>query len=199
MLQTAMEEHGGTGSITLTQVAADLVCKDKNIVLQTGETYKLGKINLIEQTKNQDNVMLMGNIKYEILDETIAEVNTNGQITAISEGTTKIKITDTTNDIFTYVFLQVVDGVKVDIQEGQDFTVALRSDGNVWSYGKNDKGQLGIGSTDSKNIPTQIKILQNIEQIAVGYSHSLALSKTGEIYSWGARRQRTTWKWGYNR
>lgn len=177
---------GGTGSITLTQVAPELICKDKNIILSIGETYKLSEFKLGEQTIKQDNLMSLGNLKYEILDETVAKVNENGQITGLKEGSTKIRITDIANDIFTYVFLDVVNETKVDLQEGNNFTVALRRDGTVWSYGLNDKGQLGLGNKDNKNTPTQIKNLQNIKQISTGYSHSLILSKTGELYSWGA-------------
>ncbi len=63
--------------------------------------------------------------------------------------------------------------------------VALRQDGTVWTWGNNDLGQLGNGSTISIATPKMVKNLQNIVQVAAGHGHSLALDHEGSVWSWG--------------
>ena len=59
-------------------------------------------------------------------------------------------------------------------------------DAFVW--GRNQKGQLGLGyeSRNSK-YPTKLNI-DNVTwtQIACGYSHTVALSTKGEVFTWGS-------------
>ena len=101
-------------------------------------------------------------------------------------GKTKVKITDTTNGLSTYIYLEIRNSQKADVQEGINFTIALKENGTVWSYGTNVYGQLGLGNNEEKVSPVKIENLQNIKQISVGYSHTLAVSETGEVYTWGA-------------
>jgi alpha-tubulin suppressor-like RCC1 family protein len=35
------------------------------------------------------------------------------------------------------------------VAAGEEFSLALRSDGTVWAWGRNDRGQLGRGTTSS--------------------------------------------------
>ena len=49
---------------------------------------------------------------------------------------------------------------------GDRFTVALKKDGTVWTWGKNEDGQLGTGNTQNASVPTEINIA-NLEA-AVG-------------------------------
>jgi len=44
---------------------------------------------------------------------------------------------------------------------GDSYSVAIRSDGKLFSWGKNDKGQLGLGHTVNKSAPTQIAVSTN--------------------------------------
>jgi alpha-tubulin suppressor-like RCC1 family protein len=74
---------------------------------------------------------------------------------------------------------------------GNLFTVALRADGSVWSFGANNYGQLGDGTTTPRNTPSRVKgeggvgNLAGIVAIAAGYEHCLALKSDGSVYSWG--------------
>ena len=45
-------------------------------------------------------------------------------------------------------------------------TVALDSEGNVWTWGKNNSGQLGDGTTIDNEIPQ--KVLENVSMISAG-------------------------------
>ena len=67
----------------------------------------------------------------------------------------------------------------------QNSTVALKSDGTVWTWGAGAQGQLGNGSTADQSSPVQVTGLSNIVYISSGLYHAYALSNTGVIYAWG--------------
>ncbi|XP_041374032.1 probable E3 ubiquitin-protein ligase HERC1 isoform X2 [Gigantopelta aegis] len=64
-----------------------------------------------------------------------------------------------------------------DITTGADNAIVLTSSGDVWVWGNNSDGQLGLGHTTSPvREPQQVQSLRgkNIRQISVGRSHSAA-------------------------
>ncbi|MBD0379624.1 cadherin-like beta sandwich domain-containing protein [Paenibacillus sp. WST5] len=70
------------------------------------------------------------------------------------------------------------------IAGGANHTIALRSDGTVWTWGRNDSGQLGSGSTD-KNYPSIVADLDGVVAITGGSGHSVALKNDGTVLTWG--------------
>lgn len=84
----------------------------------------------------------------------------------------------------------------VDIGAGDKHAVALRKDGTVWAWGRRDDGALGDGDAKpagslrvvSAMAPVRVPGLDGITQIAVGGSHSLALSGDGQVMAWGTNR-----------
>ena len=76
---------------------------------------------------------------------------------------------------------------KAMLAAGANHTIALKSDGTVWTWGRNDFGQLGINSTLShKSLPTQVTgFLGSAQSIACGYSHSVILRIDGTVWTWG--------------
>lgn len=73
----------------------------------------------------------------------------------------------------------------IKIAAGDSHTLAIRIDGTLWAWGRNDYGQLGDGSTVNKNTPTQIGLDNNWQQIdAFGYQ-SIALKTDGSLWGWG--------------
>ncbi|PKL30786.1 hypothetical protein CVV43_05370, partial [Candidatus Saccharibacteria bacterium HGW-Saccharibacteria-1] len=69
-------------------------------------------------------------------------------------------------------------------------TLAVDSDGKVYAWGYNGYGELGDNTTLSSNIPVAVDssgVLNgvNIIDVAAGATHSVALSSTGQLYSWG--------------
>uniref|UniRef100_K3WR42 Rab-GAP TBC domain-containing protein n=1 Tax=Globisporangium ultimum (strain ATCC 200006 / CBS 805.95 / DAOM BR144) TaxID=431595 RepID=K3WR42_GLOUD len=64
----------------------------------------------------------------------------------------------------------------------------LGRDGSVFSWGKQGEGQCGLGYLDKDQlVPRNIEKLldSHIIDIACGYTHTLALTSKGEVYSWG--------------
>ena len=83
----------------------------------------------------------------------------------------------------------------VHVSTGGNFykgsSLALSSEGKVYSWGANDQGQLGNGTATNSNLPVEVKTEgtpmagKKIIQTAIGVTHSMALDSEGKVYSWG--------------
>ena len=71
-------------------------------------------------------------------------------------------------------------GIKAD---GVDST-----QGTLWAWGDNSFGQLGLGDTTNKMVPTQIGSASNWIAVEAGSAFSMALNAEGEIWVWGDNR-----------
>ena len=63
----------------------------------------------------------------------------------------------------------------IAIAAGEHNTVALKSDGTVWTWGYNWYGQLGDGTQTNRLTPVQVSELSNVIAIAGGSLHTVAL------------------------
>ena len=66
-------------------------------------------------------------------------------------------------------------------------SLAISSNGTLWSWGYNNYGQLGDGSVINKNAPFQI-----------GSSNNWVFIAGGNYSSFGLKTDGTLWAWGYN-
>ena len=57
----------------------------------------------------------------------------------------------------------------------------------LYTWGLNDKGQLGVGDKLNKQTPTAVSALKhlNLIEVSCGYCHMLALTIVGDVWSWG--------------
>ncbi|KAI4897359.1 hypothetical protein NFI96_017345 [Prochilodus magdalenae] len=76
----------------------------------------------------------------------------------------------------------------VSIACGQTSSMAVSDNGEVYGWGYNGNGQLGLGNNGNQLTPCRLAALQGlcVLQIASGYAHSLALTDEGLLYAWGA-------------
>jgi len=72
------------------------------------------------------------------------------------------------------------------VASGNHFNVAIKTDGTLWVWGKNDKGQLGLGDHIDRSIPTKVGIENYWTDVAVMNEHVLALHSDGSLWAWGA-------------
>lgn len=72
------------------------------------------------------------------------------------------------------------------ISIGHYYTVALKTDGTLWSCGASSYGQLGQGSTLPITALSQIGTATNWEFITAGLANTLAIKTDGTLWSWGA-------------
>jgi len=77
------------------------------------------------------------------------------------------------------------DSVQPSIAAGGYHTIALQSDGTLYTWGLNNYGQLGTGDTTNRYTPTQIGSDNDWVAIAAGYTHTIARKSDGTLWAWG--------------
>ena len=69
---------------------------------------------------------------------------------------------------------------------GQYHTVAIKTDGTLWTWGINTYGQLGDNSITQKSSPVQtIAGGTNWKQVACGHYYTAAIKTDGTLWTWG--------------
>lgn len=73
---------------------------------------------------------------------------------------------------------------------------AIDTNGTVWSWGSNNKGELGNAAPDNPNqnvssvlsrfTPQKIEFSDPVVELACGVDHIIALTEKGEVFAWGA-------------
>jgi alpha-tubulin suppressor-like RCC1 family protein len=75
--------------------------------------------------------------------------------------------------------------VTPQVSAGYAHSVALKSDGTVWTWGDNSFNQLGYSVTGQSPLPQQVPGISGIIGIAAGEDHTLALDSSGNVWAWG--------------
>ena len=68
---------------------------------------------------------------------------------------------------------------------GSSYSVAVRSDGALFTWGLNSSGQLGINDLVHRSSPTQIGT-SSWSAVAAGFSHTIATRSDNSVFVWGA-------------
>uniref|UniRef100_A0A674PEI2 HECT and RLD domain containing E3 ubiquitin protein ligase 3 n=1 Tax=Takifugu rubripes TaxID=31033 RepID=A0A674PEI2_TAKRU len=86
-------------------------------------------------------------------------------------------------------FVGALDTQKITLVScGQAHSLAVNEQGQVFAWGAGEEGQLGLGTTETAvRIPRLIKRLcdHRIAQVMCGNQHCIALSKDGQLFTWG--------------
>jgi alpha-tubulin suppressor-like RCC1 family protein len=92
----------------------------------------------------------------------------------------------------TYFIPTIVDFFKdIPVKQaagGENHTLILTETGDVFAFGSAECGKLGLGPVKPKTLyhsAIQIPNFRNIQLIACGDNHSLAISNEGILYTWG--------------
>ncbi len=72
-----------------------------------------------------------------------------------------------------------------EITAGRQFTCALDEDGTAWCWGANTRGQLGLGDTLDRFVPTRLQQSVPFVGLVAGESHVCATDATGALHCWG--------------
>jgi alpha-tubulin suppressor-like RCC1 family protein len=69
----------------------------------------------------------------------------------------------------------------------REHSIAVKSDGTVWTWGSNYYGQLGNGTSGSGSNPTpqRVLVVPHVFEAKGGGSFCLALADDGTLWSWG--------------
>lgn len=70
---------------------------------------------------------------------------------------------------------------------GTAHTVAIDDTGALYTWGKGALGRLGHGDSEDQLLPKLVSALANksVLDVACGHAHTVALTKEGQVYSWG--------------
>jgi len=75
----------------------------------------------------------------------------------------------------------------VHVACGKYHTAAISESGDVYAWGLESSGQLGLGSRIKASLPQKVEALcgLGVTQLSCGMYHTLALTDKGEVYSFG--------------
>eukprot|EP01026_Neomeris_dumetosa_P076364 TRINITY_DN8188_c0_g1_i10.p2 TRINITY_DN8188_c0_g1~~TRINITY_DN8188_c0_g1_i10.p2 ORF type:complete len:238 (+),score=32.05 TRINITY_DN8188_c0_g1_i10:40-753(+) len=70
---------------------------------------------------------------------------------------------------------------------GDSHTVIVTESGELYTFGRNQNGQLGLGHNQDQFNPQLVPSLQNkkMKEAACGAEHTVAVAEGGEVYAWG--------------
>ena len=73
----------------------------------------------------------------------------------------------------------------VAVASRSNYSLVLKNDGTVWTWGYNYYGQLGDGTTVNRSTPVRVLNLAGIVAVSAGGYHGLALKADGTVWAWG--------------
>jgi cysteine-rich repeat protein len=71
------------------------------------------------------------------------------------------------------------------VAQGDDHACLLSTADEVYCWGNNSYGQLGIGSTQNKFVANKVAALANVRAIRANQHATCAITNTGALYCWG--------------
>lgn len=80
---------------------------------------------------------------------------------------------------------QALTVVSRPVIAGAGFACGLKLDSTVACWGYNSKGQLGDGTTETRNTPVAVLGLNGVIGLGAGRSHACALKQDGTVACWG--------------
>jgi len=71
------------------------------------------------------------------------------------------------------------------ISAGNNFCAAVKTTGSIWSWGRNEHGQLGQNDRVYRSSPVQIGALTDWSQVSLGQHHCAAIKTNNTLWTWG--------------
>lgn len=89
-------------------------------------------------------------------------------------------------DTHSPVIVSGLDSPAADLSAGGSHTCTLLESGDVYCWGGNDRGQLGVGDTMARGSATRVSgFTARVLQVSTGDFHSCAALSTGDVACWG--------------
>ena len=163
----------GTGTITVT------FSNSGNSYTVDANTGKVGEIRVSDESDSDEVSKILSPF---LNSDTGVALLENGKV---------VKITTNENSICDWTGLQIgeelseINGAKKSFGDSYNYYI-IDNSGFLWSWGLNDCGQLGIGSTEGYvKIPNKIEGLSEITDVYDGGGYAIAKDISGNLWSWG--------------
>lgn len=65
------------------------------------------------------------------------------------------------------------------------FYAAVTESGDLYTWGKNDCGQLGLGDRVNRKTPTKVDTISNVVRVSTSDTACAAVTANGMLYTWG--------------
>lgn len=74
----------------------------------------------------------------------------------------------------------------LDVSAGMNHTCGVTSTYDLWCWGSNSQGQLGVNDTKNRQAPTRVGAKGKWAAVSAGREHTCGLYRDGTLYCWGA-------------
>lgn len=81
--------------------------------------------------------------------------------------------------------IQALQALK-SMSVGAGHVLAIDGQGQLWTWGANAAGQLGLGHLAEQSQPQRVAFDVPVREVAAGSTHSLALDSQGQLWGWGS-------------
>ena len=87
-------------------------------------------------------------------------------------------------EIITHIIMSAYTPIQISC--GADHTILLNEKNNIYVWGRNHYGQIGLGNEEVYLSPKRLRLLKDIKSVHCGWFHNVALTHIpNEIYVWG--------------
>ena len=77
-------------------------------------------------------------------------------------------------------------GQPATVSAGQSHTAVIDTNGSLWMWGRNLNGELGRGGTDTDDVSTPAKVMDNVLSVSCGDTYTAAIKADGSLWMWGS-------------
>lgn len=78
------------------------------------------------------------------------------------------------------------DTIVKNIACGDGHSLAVLSNGNLYSWGLNYRGQCGLNHTQAEHFPMLVESIQNVDKVYALAHSSACIDSFGDLWTWGS-------------
>lgn len=95
----------------------------------------------------------------------------------LGDGTKETRLTPVT----------ILSDVKTITYDGSFYQGAIKTDNTLWTWGRNEHGQIGNGKKEEEGQLYPVKVLDDVKDVSLSVWHAVALKYDGSMWVWGAK------------